>query len=461
MKKKINIEPAINILKYINKHLLHYFLANQKDEAFIIQLKAKAFVIVNILGFFVNFLYLVVGTISNLYIDYLTHIFIALIIITDLILVRKGKFKNAGNFFTLALIILQIIMLNVFSKSDSFDTFIDEFYFLLSFLVLCILFTSDKVLIINSSIIIIGSLVFYFFSADKSTGLARDAMINFEFVVIIISLTLLVVSNIIRKTILFAEEKADQFIDQKNNAVNAVSALSFTSETMLEMSKAIAELTDGLNESTNIQASSVEQMFTNISSLSDSITDNAEYSELALSSTTERVMVVRRSERLLKRVISSVRDISKRINIVDEIARQTNLLALNAAIEAARAGASGKGFAVVAAEVKKLAEISLTSAKDIISLVKEGISVSDQAWDYLGAIVENSNESRELITKITDALMEQKSNISQIKSGMEEINKAAQTNASIADNLVSETEDMRVHSIMQREMFKEDLAKIK
>ena len=119
MKKKINIEPAINILKYINKHLLHYFLSNQKGEAFIIQLKAKAFVIVNILGFFVNFLYLIVGIISNLNIDYLTHIFITLIIITDLILVRKGKFKNAGNFFTLALIILQIIILNVFSKSKT------------------------------------------------------------------------------------------------------------------------------------------------------------------------------------------------------------------------------------------------------------------------------------------------------------------------------------------------------
>ena len=44
---------------------------------------------------------------------------------------------------------------------------------------------------------------------------------------------------------------------------------------------------------------------------------------------------------------------------------------------------------------------------------------------------------------------------------MEEINKAAQTNANIVDNLVSETEDMKVHSVMQQAMFKEDLAQIK
>jgi methyl-accepting chemotaxis protein len=56
---------------------------------------------------------------------------------------------------------------------------------------------------------------------------------------------------------------------------------------------------------------------------------------------------------------------------VSRIARQTNLLALNAAIEAARAGEHGKGFAVVAEEVRKLAEESQRSAKEIAGTILE------------------------------------------------------------------------------------------
>ncbi|AFM11076.1 methyl-accepting chemotaxis protein [Turneriella parva] len=142
------------------------------------------------------------------------------------------------------------------------------------------------------------------------------------------------------------------------------------------------------------------------------------------------------------RAVESMKVISERIQIVQEIAAQTNLLALNATIEAARAGEHGRGFAVVATEVGKLAETSGQAAKQIQALLRDSSAVSENAASSLSLITESMQNTAQKVLAIRHASEEQNQAAQQISETMGRLNQTTEQTASAAEELAATAEEM-------------------
>jgi methyl-accepting chemotaxis protein len=138
----------------------------------------------------------------------------------------------------------------------------------------------------------------------------------------------------------------------------------------------------------------------------------------------------------------AMRSIAEKVSIIEEIAYQTNLLALNAAIEAARAGEHGRGFAVVASEVRKLAERSQSSAKEITTLASSSVSIAERSGVLLNELVPAIRKTTELVQEVAAASQEQASGVTQVNKAMGQMDQVTQRNASAAEELSSTAEEL-------------------
>jgi methyl-accepting chemotaxis protein len=271
-------------------------------------------------------------------------------------------------------------------------------------------------------------------------------------------------------------------------SVQAASAIDEVTSTMHEMSINVQNVV----KNTQVQASSVaetsasiDQMVTSIQRVADTAKLLVDISHRSREEAQTGLSTMEKATEGLNRTSHAIQssadiidvlgrradDIGKIIEVIDDLAEQTNLLALNAAIEAARAGEHGLGFAVVAEEVRKLAEKSTQSTKEIseliqgiqkeareavenmeksTSMVQEGLVLNKDLSLALEKISDVVSEVYKFSQEIGQATMEQSNGSAQIAKATnrlteitQEINSSVEEQASGAQAVVRAMERMR------------------